>query len=103
MSVPEHPRAFLLAFRSGEALVECPTCHTRLRVPGILRSSPRTPRPRAEVPQKTIRFQGEEGRELAHRIEDRARLERSTISRLCTRLLRLGFEADPHIRPGSAR
>jgi hypothetical protein len=95
------PRPILLGFHRSEALIECVGCHLRMRVPRYRRPY-QGPRPRPLILRKTFSFPSPEDRELALRLEDRARLEEVTMSQLGRRLIRRGWEADPHTHlPGS--
>jgi hypothetical protein len=98
--MPEPPRPILLGFHGRETLIECVGCRLRMRVPRYRRAY-QGPRPRPAVLRKTFTFPSPEDRDFALRLEDRARLEQTTMSQLGRRLLRRGWEADPHLHTQS--
>ncbi len=99
MSEPLRP--ILLGFQAGQPHIECVGCHLRMLVPRYRRSY-QSPRSRPAVLRKTFSFPAPEDREFVFRLEDRARLELTPVSTLGRRLLRRGWEADPHTHlPGS--
>jgi hypothetical protein len=96
--MPElHPNAIVMGVKDGAALIECVRCAQRMRVPHINRIRQRPPRPRAAVPQKTIRFHGDDGNRAARFVEARAQLEHTSISDAAIHAILDGAQANPHI------
>lgn len=93
-----HPRAIRLGTLDGEQVIACAHCHGHNQVPRL--NPPRRTRIRAVVPQKTIRFQGDEGVRAARIVEARAQLEHISVSKATVRAILAGNQANPHI--GSA-